>query len=289
MQQENTETTTVDTTAQTSSNGSGEITTQDAQSQSGKVEPQNTDYWPHLELIKEEDLNVSDLPKEIRSEIQMFAAQMGRKNKSDKMRVMMKKKSVVIADMIQDFIEKDLPDEEQNSAIASTENNQANTNQTTPVADDTTTPAANSQHQTGQTTTAEGADGKKEGEGDNEEGVERKRRPMLIGRRFDRPNISRKTEDGEDGGQGEDDERPIRRPLRRPITQTRTEPVKPVKKEPTKEELILQNLDANRRIHYKKLCEIMGVKSIGWTLKLDGIACQNIYMTNDYVVTVTKK
>lgn len=66
--------------------------------------------WPHLIEIKEENIDIRQLPQELRGEINMWTAQSKRKNKSDNMMASMKKKSVVIADAIRDFIEKDLPE-----------------------------------------------------------------------------------------------------------------------------------------------------------------------------------
>ena len=69
--------------------------------------------YPHEQLIAEEKINVKELPKEIKNQLGAWNLQRLRfdKTKSEGIGMTVKKKSVFIADMIQNHLEKDLPEQ----------------------------------------------------------------------------------------------------------------------------------------------------------------------------------
>lgn len=69
--------------------------------------------YPHEQLLSEEKLDMKALPKEIRNQVNAWNLQRLRfdKTKSENIGMTVRKKSVVIADMIQNHLEKDLPEQ----------------------------------------------------------------------------------------------------------------------------------------------------------------------------------
>jgi len=69
--------------------------------------------WAHQEALTDNNLTKEDLPSNIKQKFGMFAMKEGayRKNPTQKNLDAAKVQSVKIADMIQDWVEKDLPDE----------------------------------------------------------------------------------------------------------------------------------------------------------------------------------
>jgi len=71
--------------------------------------------FAHIELMNEEGIKEADLPKEIRQKIRGFNMQIPRYNKkpTENLFNSLQKQTVQIADMIQDWMEKDIKEEEE--------------------------------------------------------------------------------------------------------------------------------------------------------------------------------
>lgn len=76
------------------------------------VSNSDADSFTHLALMKANGLKMEDLPKELRMKINAWNMGMRKYNKqrTEKLMEMMKKGSVVVADAIQNWIERDLPE-----------------------------------------------------------------------------------------------------------------------------------------------------------------------------------
>jgi hypothetical protein len=72
----------------------------------------------HEQLIQEEQINLNELPMNIRKRLNGFKMQLGRYNKmpSEKLFKTAQAESIAIADMIQDWLENDAPTEEEIAA-----------------------------------------------------------------------------------------------------------------------------------------------------------------------------
>jgi hypothetical protein len=192
--------------------------------------------YPHEQLIAEEKIDAKALPKEIKNHLQMWNLQRKRfeKTNNDVLGTMVKKKSIVIADMIQNHTEKDLPEQIVAPVV--------------PVVAPVIEKLA-------------------------------EEKPRFPHRRFERPF----TDDNQPNENGEGGNNTVKNPavFRKPV-------MNGGKNKNTKEELILKNLDAKGYIHYKKVGEILGIKSFDFSIRVsEAMILDNEYMSEFY--TVRKK
>lgn len=66
--------------------------------------------YSHLELMKEKNITMSGFPKNLRQKEAMWKTLGAKKNKGEKLMDTLKRESIVIANEMQNFLEKDLPE-----------------------------------------------------------------------------------------------------------------------------------------------------------------------------------